>query len=156
MNQYFYAPEVKKMRDKIEDFSSMAGEIVHIFNNIDSITINNIDLMEYKTTGLSELNNLLIKPQYLTITINNNSEKAFDKEDIIIDLLQSALSESGIVEKNRGIHSTLKHFLTHNTINSIHPMLGSTKEDFISKFDNFIESEKNYELTFRQKLNKLK
>lgn len=144
------ALEVKKMREKIQDFADMAQEILQVFRNISSIEIKKIHMEEESNNSfvMFSTNN-----SYLEVAIN--STIPVEKPEAISDLLQSALKESRIVSSN-GINSTLKNFLTQSSIKSVHPMVGSTAKSFLHDFDNFIDSTKNHELTFAQKLKKFR
>lgn len=144
------ALEVKKMREKIEDFGKMAQEILSVFNTIKSIEIKNIHVPVESANSLMLFS---LNSSYVDVSIN--SATPFEKSEAIIDLLQSALKESKIISSN-GINSTLKNFLTQTTIKSVHPMIGSTTKSLLHDFDNFIESTKNHELTFAQKLKKFR
>lgn len=144
------ALEVKKMREGLEDFGKMAQEVLNVFKSINSLEIKKIHVPEESNNSLMIFS---LNSSYIEVSIH--SQTPFEKSEAITDLLQSALKESKIISSN-GINSTLKNFLTQATIKSVHPMIGSTTKSLLHDFDNFIESTKNHELTFAQKLKKFK
>lgn len=142
--------QVKKMREEVQEFASMVQEILHIFKDIKIIEIQKVNIPEDNNNNF-----IILKSSYTYLEISIDSITPFEKHEAIVDLLQSALKESGIVS-NDGINTTLKSFLTGSKIMRVNNMVGSTKEKFLKSFDNFIQSTNNHELTFAQKLNNFK
>lgn len=144
---------VKEMREKVENFGSMLEEILKVFPDIGTIKINAFN-------GLNTVKQYDSSYIYLDLNISKNNQETFTQYDTIIDLLQSAFKESGIVKRDNidykfTMDLTLKNFFSQTKFASVHPMVGSPKKNLLKNFDTFIENETNYELTFSQKINRL-
>lgn len=155
MGKYIDSEDVKILREKMKDFASMVNEIAHAFKDIQGIKINKIDIMDFNTILKGDIN-IPVTPNYLDFTVEPKQGKTFTNIEDIKDLLESALKESHMVEKGKGIHSLFKTFLINHPISFIHPMMGSTKDSLINNFDKLLSSQDNYELTFAQKIKKFK
>jgi hypothetical protein len=155
-NQTIDSIEVKAMKEKVSDFGKMAGEIFNVFSSLKNIKITSF----FGIGDHLNMNSFSVLPKngkpYIEIEVLTKDQSEFPNKHDLVDLLQSALKESGIVQPSTGIESSLNQFLSRTNISYVHNMVGSTQKNLLKDFDNFIEQNTNHELTFSQKLNKFK